>query len=155
MEENIRGLHSSSAATSAEGDSAEKLIESSSPDIRLENISLIKKYKIDEIVHRMFLDDDTMVKQVEDFEDETTNHLKESLRSGKDPKTIIKEQQDILNNRAVSYLKYADKLNDMFVMKTFKAVQNKEGDALQEYYTHDEIAHELVEYSEILTHACK
>ena len=103
MEQNISGLHSSNAATSAEGDSAEKLIESSSPDIRLENISLIKKYKIDEIVHKMFLDDDTKVKQVEEFEDETTKHLKESLRSGKDPKTIIKEQQDILNNRALSY----------------------------------------------------
>jgi len=100
----------------------------------------------------MFLDDDTMVKQVEDFEDETTKHLKESLRSGKDPKTIIKEQQDILNNSALSYLKYADKLNDMFVMKTFKAVQNKDGEALQEYYTPDEIADELIGYSEILTH---
>ena len=100
----------------------------------------------------MFLDDDTMVKQVEDFEDETTKHLKESLRSGKDPKMIIKEQQDILNSRAVSYLKYADKLNDMFVMKTFKAVQNKEGEALQEYYTPDEIADKLIGYSELLTH---
>jgi hypothetical protein len=152
MEEDIRGLHSSSAATSAEGGSAEKLIESHSPDIRLENLSLIKKYKIDEIVHRMLLDDDTKVKQVEEFEDETTKHLKDSLRSGKDPKTIIKEQQDILNNRALSYLKYADKLNDMFVQKTFQAVQNKEGEALQEYYTPDEIADELMGYSEILTH---
>ena len=152
MEQNISGLHSSSAATSAEGDSAEKLIDSYSPDIRLENISLIKKYKIDEIVYRMFLDDDTMVKQVEDFEDETTKHLKESLRSGKDPKTIIKEQEQILKNRALSYLKYADKLNEMFVMKTFQAVQNKEGEALQEYYTPDEIADELIGYSEMLTH---
>jgi 16S rRNA G966 N2-methylase RsmD len=152
LEETIRGLHSSSAATSAEGESAEKLIASYSPDIRLENLSLIKKYKIDEIVHKMFLDDDTKVKQVEEFEDETTKHLKESLRSGKDPKTIIKEQEQILKNRALSYLKYADKLNEMFVMKTFQAVQNKEGEALQEYYTPDEIADELIGYSEMLTH---
>jgi type I restriction-modification system DNA methylase subunit len=40
----------------------------------------------------------------------------------------------------------------MFVMKTFQAVQNKEGEALQEYYTPDEIADELMGYSEILTH---
>ncbi len=32
MEKNISGLHSSSAATSAEGDSAERLIDSSSPE---------------------------------------------------------------------------------------------------------------------------
>jgi len=100
----------------------------------------------------MFLDDDTKVKQVEEFEDETTKHLKDSLRSGKDPKMIIKEQQDILNNRALSYLKYADKLNEMFVMKTFQAIQNKEGEALQEYYTPDEIADKLIGYSGLLTH---
>ena len=147
MEQNISTLHSSNAATSADGTDAERLIDSYSPDIRLENISLIKKYKIDEIVHKMFLDDDTKVKQVEEFEDETTKHLKESLRSGKDPKTIIKEQEHILNNRALSYLKYADQLNDMFVMKTFQAVQNKEGEALQEYYTPDEIADKLIGYS--------
>jgi hypothetical protein len=50
------------------------LTTSPSVDIRLENLTLIKKFKIDDVIHKMFIDEDG-VQQVEDYEDETTKHL--------------------------------------------------------------------------------
>jgi predicted RNA methylase len=121
-----------------------------SVDLRLENLTLIKKFKIDEVIHKMFIDKDG-VERVEDYEDETTKHLKESLRSGKDPRTIILEQEQILNQRVKTYLKYADKVAEMFHSINETPEQNKEGEALQEFYTPDIFADELVGYSKILT----
>ena len=47
------------------------------------------------------------IKQVEDFEDETTAKLKQALASGKDAKSIIREQREILNARSTTFLKYS------------------------------------------------
>jgi predicted RNA methylase len=126
------------------------LTTSSSVDIRLENLTLIKKFKIDEVIYKMFIDEDG-VQQVEDYEDETTKHLKAALKSGKDPRTIIIEQEQILNQRVKSYLKFAERVSNMFQSIDEMAEQNKKGEALQEFYTPDDVADELMSYSNILT----
>ena len=109
------------------GESNDDLTLSYSVDLRLENLTLIKKFKIDEVIHKMFIDEDG-VQQVENYEDETTKHLKESLRSGKDPRTIILEQEQILNQRVKTYLKYAEKVAEMFHSINEMPEQNKEGE---------------------------
>jgi hypothetical protein len=74
----------------------------------------------------MFIDEDG-VQQVEDYEDETTKHLKAALKSGKDPRTIIIEQEQILNQRVKSYLKFAKRVSNMFQSIDEMAEQNKKG----------------------------
>ncbi len=102
------------------------LTTSSSVDIRLEKLTLIKN--IDEVINKMFIDEDG-VQQVEDYEDETTKHLKAALKSGKDPRIIIKEQKQILNQRVKSYLKFAKKVSNMFQSIDEMAEHNKKGKA--------------------------
>ena len=131
-------------------------LASNSPDIILERLSLVKKFTIDSLITRMYKGDDN-IKQVEDYDDETTQHLKRALKSGKDPRTIIQEQKQILDSRVKKYLTFASHLNDMFLSallaRTETKTGNREGEALQEFYTPDHIADELVGYSEILTNS--
>ena len=54
----------------------------SSPDLILEGITMNKKYNIDKIISRMYKTGSANIKQVEDFEDETTTRLKQALASG-------------------------------------------------------------------------
>ena len=79
----------------------------SSPDLILEGITMNKKYNIDKIISRMYKTGSANIKQVEDFEDETTAKLKQALASGKDAKSIIREQRVILNSRTATFLEFS------------------------------------------------
>ena len=132
---------------------------SNSPDIILERITLVKKFTIDSLITRMYnrsrTDSKNNVKLIEEYDDETTQSLKKALKSGEKPEAIIQEQKQILNNRVKKYLTFASKINDMFLESVLDKIDGvsskKQGEALQEFYTPDVIANELVSYSKILT----
>ena len=132
---------------------------SNSPDIILERLSLVKKFTIDSLITRMYKNTDSLgrgnVKLIEEYDDETTQSLKKALKSGKDAKEIIQEQRQILNTRVKKYLSFASKINDMFLESKLDKIEGvsgkKQGEALQEFYTPEIIADELVSYSKILT----
>ena len=99
-------------------------LASNSPDIILERLSLVKKFTIDNLITRMYKGDNN-VKQIEDYDDETTEHLKRALKSGKDPQIIIQEQKQILDSRVKTYLTFASHLNDMFLAALLARMEQK------------------------------
>ena len=101
--EKVRGLQTDFSERG--GDDAG--FRTSSPDLILEGITMIKKYNVDKIISRMYNTGSANIKQVEDFEDETTTKLKQALASGKDAKSIIREQREILNSRTATFLEYS------------------------------------------------
>lgn len=128
-------------------------INTQSPDILLEFTALRKKYEITKMIKRMFKSGKQNVKQVEDYDDETTQQLKKAIESGKDIDVVIKKQQKVLQNRVKSFLKYSSRIRNLFVDKSIiiKPKGNKEGEELQEFHTPEEFADELISYSDILT----
>lgn len=131
----------------------------SSPDLILEGITMNKKYNIDKIISRMYKTGSANIKQVEDFEDETTAKLKQALASGKDAKSIIREQREILNSRTATFLEFSTAmqktLRDNGFLRAVTRSHTKEASegsvGLQEFHTPPEIADELMGYSKILT----
>ena len=131
-------------------DEQKKDIQTKSPDILLEFISLRKKYDIDQMIGRMFKSKNN-IKQVEDYDDKTTRRLKRAIEGGEDIEEVIEYQQTQLQKRVKSFLKYSEVITDMFINKDLKPKANKDGEELQEFHTPEEFADELISYSNILT----